>query len=147
MNEKLPGLFLCNVRPMTQDESKLFLTITMMENKGGDALKDVDKTLREKEVFPYMVMVSRLEAFKQAFSPTLDIGIGPQVFCALVSDRPGKVVMWAHTLNEIFVRLGRQINLSDWTFERLRRLYRAFQGHPRHPGGWSSARTTAGIVG
>ena len=114
MNEKLPGLFNCKVRPMTQDESKLFLSISFMEMKGVDVLQKLDKEIREKQDFLYMVMTSRLEAFKEV-SPTLDIGIGPQMFCTMISDRPGKVVMWAHTLNELFVKHGRQVTLHDWT--------------------------------
>lgn len=118
MNEKLPGLFDCKVRPMTKDESKLFIHLTMMEmdfqRKGGEALRGIDKDLREKDVFPYMVMVKRLGVFKEHLSPTLDIGIAPQVWCSMISDRPAKIVMWAHTLNEIFVKTGRPVTLADW---------------------------------
>ena len=115
MNEKLPGLFDCKVRPLTDEESKVFIRISMMEMQGEDALKAMDKTLRDNKVFPYMVMVKRLEAFKEHFSPTLDIDIGAQVFCSMIANSPGKIVMWAHTLNELFVRQGRKVTLSDWT--------------------------------
>jgi len=113
MNEKLPGLFDCKVRPLTKDESMLFLQVSLMEMKGGDALQKIDKEIREKQDFLYMVMTSRLESFKE-ISPTLDVGIGPQMFCTMISDRPGKIVMWAHTLNELFVKQGRQVTMSDW---------------------------------
>ena len=116
MNEKLPGLFNCKVRPLTKDESGLFLNISLMEMKGVEILQKLDKTVREKQDFLYMVMTTRLEAFKE-ISPTLDIGIGPQLFCTLISDRPGKIVMWAHTLNELFVQQGRQVTLADWTMK------------------------------
>ena len=117
MNEKLAGLFKCKTRPMTKDESEFLLMVLFAEMQGGDALKDMDKAIREKEVFPHMVMTKRLEVFKEHVSPTLDIGLGPQMFCAMLSDRPGKVVMWAHTLNEMFVKLGRQVMLKDWVEE------------------------------
>jgi len=116
MNKKLPGLFDCKVRPMTEEESKLFITVSLLEMKGGDTLQKLEKTFLEKQDFLYTVMTTRLEAFKK-ISPTLDIGIGPKIFCTLISDRPGMVVMWAHTLNELFVKQGKQVTLSDWTMK------------------------------
>ena len=115
MNPKLPGLVGCKVRPMTEDESKMFISLTLEEMRDEKALGLMDRDLREKQVFPYMVLTKRLEAFKKHFSPTLDIGIAPQIFCAMLSNSPGKAVMWAHTLNELHIKLGRKVTLGDWT--------------------------------
>jgi hypothetical protein len=113
--EKLPGLFGCKTRKMTDNESKLFITLTMMEMKGGDALQKLDKDLHDKEVFSHQVISKRLEYFKATFSPKLDIGIAPKVWCAMISNSPGQIVMWAHTLNELFVRLGHKVTMLEWT--------------------------------
>lgn len=118
MNEKLPGLFKCKVRPLTKEESEMYIRLTLAEMGGNDEyFAGLDKHLREKGVFPYMVMVHRLEAFKENFNPKLDIGIALQVFLASICDRPGKVVMWAHTLNEMFVKLGHKVTMGDWANE------------------------------
>lgn len=118
MNDKLPGLFGCKVRQMTHEESETFLTLLINElEKQDDYFKFINKQLQDDAVFQYLVMVNRLEAFKQNFSPTLDIGIPVLVFLSSICDSPGQIVMWAHTLNEMFVKLGHKVTLSDFAKE------------------------------
>jgi len=113
MQGKIKSLLNCKVREMTLEESKLFLML-MMAEKNLDGIKNIDKKLKEDNFFPYMVMLKRLEAFKQLHSPTLDIDIAPQILCAMLSKNPAQVVMWAYTLNDLFVHLGRKVTLSDF---------------------------------
>lgn len=117
MNEKLPGLFNCKSRILTPDEAKTLLQLLFLEMKNPKALVDMDKTLRDKNMFQYQVLAKRLEVFKQHFSPTLDIGIGVQVFCSSLCSLPGMAVMWAYTLNELFVKLGHKVSFQDWVTE------------------------------
>lgn len=112
--DKLGSLLGCEVRPMTEDESKVFLTLMMSE--GTDAITNFDEGLREKEVFPYMVLVKRLEAYKK-LSPKMEINTAVQILCGLLSDRPGTSVLWAYTLNEIFVKIGKEVTIEDWINE------------------------------
>ena len=116
MNGKLQGLSGCQVRPMTDDESRLLLTLICAARNGKD-LPEMEKQLRDSRCMSYLILTSRLEAFKKGFSPTLDIDVAVQIFCALLCDRPGKVVMWAYTLNEMFVKQGRKVTMEDWINE------------------------------
>jgi hypothetical protein len=90
------------------------MSLTLAEVANNGDLEGMDEDIRESKLFSYMVLTKRLEVFKAKFSPKLEIGLAPQIFCAMISDRPGKVVMWAHTLNEMFVKLGRKVTLADW---------------------------------
>lgn len=115
MNGKIASLLRTETRPLTQDESKML--ITLLCHKDDDGLIPLDEVIRKDNVFPYMVMVKRLDTFKKMFSPKLEIGLGPQIFCALTSNNPAKVVMWAYTLNEIFLKCGHKVTLEDWINE------------------------------
>lgn len=77
----------------------------------------MEKQLRDSRCMSYLILTSRLEAFKTGFSPTLDIDVAVKIFCALLCDSPGKVVMWAYTLNELFVKQGRKVTMEDWINE------------------------------
>lgn len=116
MNGKLQGLSGYKVRPMTEDESRLLLTL-ICAARNSKALEEMEKQLRETRCMSYLILTNRLEAFKNGFSPTLDIDVGVKIFCALLCDRPGKVVMWAYTLNELFVKQGRKVTMEDWINE------------------------------
>lgn len=113
------GLLDCKVEPMSEEESKSFMYLMMTEmgiQKGKikpDFLDKMDADL--KDCKGYQILKTRLESFKKNFSPTLDVGILPQIFCALKSDRPAVVVMWAYTLNEIFVKTGKPVTMAALT--------------------------------
>jgi hypothetical protein len=111
---KLESLLGCEVRPMTEDESRVLVTLLMTRDSGTITKFDAD--LRDKDVFPYLVLVGRLEAFKK-LSPKLDIDMPVQILCGLLCDRPGNSVMWAYTLNEMFVKLGKKVTMGDWIEE------------------------------
>ena len=131
------GLLDCKVEPMNEEMSKLFLQLsfTEMSVQSGKAKPDVVTGMDEhlKDSPGYQILKTRLEAFKKNFSPTLDIGILPQVFCALMCDRPGTVVMWAYTLNEIFVKSGQPVTMAalanafPWGFPTEDEMHKAWE--------------------
>jgi len=110
------GYLGCKTEPMDDDTSMLFLNLTVAEMaiKSGrkpDDTSEMDAKL--SDAFHYQVLKKRLEVFKQHFSPTLDVGILPQIFCALISKTPAEAVMWAFTLNEIFVKTGQPVTIQS----------------------------------
>ena len=94
--KKWNGLLGCKGEPMNDDTTKLFLQLMMTEmgiqsgKTSPDVLKEMDEGL--KGHFPYQVLKTRLEAFKKRCSPTMDVGVLPQIFCGLISNSPGKSV-------------------------------------------------------
>ena len=111
----MTGLLGCKTEPMNDDISKLFINLTLTEmaiSSGRQPNNTSDMDAKLADCFPYQVLKKRLEVFKQHFSPSLDISILPQIFCALISDRPAVAVMWAFTLNEIFVKTGKQVTMQ-----------------------------------
>lgn len=119
--KKWNGLLGCKGEPMSTEMSMIFLNFTMTEMSVGsgkakpEVVMEIDKKL---ENYPlYQILKKRLEVFKENFSPNLDVGILPMAFCATISDRPGSVVMWAYTLNEIFVKTGKPVTMEALTQE------------------------------
>lgn len=117
MEKKLQSLLGCKTRRMTEDESKLLLHLLMLDmHKKGDAILKIDDDLREREVFVYLVLSKRLEGFN-TISPKLEVDTAVQIMCTMLCDTPGKAVIWAYTLNELFVKLGHEVAMDDWVNE------------------------------
>lgn len=114
MKGKLKSLMGCETRPMSEEETKIMLVLIW--TKEDDKLAEIDQQLREKKCFQYMVMVKRLECLK-AISPNVEIGFGPKIFCSLISQTTGQVVMWSYTLNEMFLKYGHKITMNDFVEE------------------------------
>lgn len=116
---KYEGLLGCKGKPMTEDESRTFLTLMMMEmnietgKTKPELLAQMDKDL--EGCLGYQILKSRLALFKEKFSPTMQVEVLPQILCALMCDRPGNAVMWAYTLNEIFIKTRKPVTLKSVT--------------------------------
>ena len=116
--KKWNGLLDCKTRPMTNDESMAFLNLIMMEmgiQEGKTPADIVTKMDADLEgCMPYQILKRRLEAFKQSLSPTLDVGVLPMVLCSSLCESPGKAVLWAYTLNEIFAKTGQPVTIRNF---------------------------------
>jgi hypothetical protein len=112
------GLTGAETSPMTEQESHYLVSLTFMEksfDKGsgqeipGNAPPEVHEEFMSH--FPYAVLYKRLEVFGNVdkFSiPTLAL-------CGLISKSPGDAVMWAYTLNYIYVASGvEQVDLLEF---------------------------------
>ena len=102
----------CKVRPMTDEESRMFINLTFSEMDGEEILKGIAKDLKDKNCLSYQILDKRLETFKKHFSPDLDIGLGLAIFCSMLCENPAMAVQWAFTLNEMWVKSGEKVTLK-----------------------------------
>lgn len=84
-----PNLLDCEVRQMNPVETEAFFVITMKEKAQVDLLPNFE------ELFLFKILKARIEAC----SPKTRVNNYVLGFLALVSDRPGKVVMFAWMLH------------------------------------------------
>jgi hypothetical protein len=89
------------LRPMTEGESKMLITLTLSgqsvaefkEPKTADQLEEFFSAHESKMPFLLAVLVGRLKLSKGKFSPDVVL------LTAGLSSTPGEAVMWAYTLH------------------------------------------------
>ena len=97
------GFLGCAVEAMDQKGSEVFLSLCMAEMNGDRAHATAAITDFEEKSWVFKVMISRLTALSEAeISPWALMLIGSML------DTPAKAVLWAYTLDLIYVDNGRK---------------------------------------
>jgi len=86
---------------LSEETMKMFIIISMMEKTKEPIPEEAIGT------FLYQVLAKRLAYFK--------IPVNSHAICLIASmiDSPGKAVMWAYTLNEIYRIVAKEITIED----------------------------------
>lgn len=100
------------IRPMTDSESRLFLTLMFQQDVVGtpEELRAglVEKFGKDAEIFQLSVMLQRLEYAR----PIQSYSLHSILFVCDISDRVGVVVQWAYTLFEETRKAGQVVDMK-----------------------------------
>jgi len=99
----LLGLSPDGVRPMTLDESKVLISLTMMTEEDA---APIEAELAED--IGYQILNKRLEYYG------VKVEVRAKLWVSSLCDRPGTVVMWAYTLM-LLSRVHTPVSLTDLT--------------------------------
>lgn len=103
-----PGLAGMEVRPMTEEESKVYISMYLAPDEKGEELHP---ELVQK-IFCYAVLYKRLEVFGIADKVKKQL----MFFLAILCDSPGKAVMWAYTLAYMYAKGGRVLDMTEFAY-------------------------------
>jgi len=103
------GLLGAPVRPLTQDESKMFIATSMKESQVS--FEETDAMAASS--LQYRIIRTRMMNMADRITPAL------AVFVASICDRPGNAVMWAYTLCCMAAKKPDKeaVDIMDWTME------------------------------
>jgi hypothetical protein len=104
---KIESLINTKKRNMTTEESKLFISLYMMEENKNEKINDI------KGKFLYHILSKRLKYYQIPVSPYLI------TFICCIIDSPGKAVMWAYTLAEMYSDQQKEIDFNRFSFSEF----------------------------
>ncbi len=100
-------------RPMSIDETELFVRCTFAEKAERDEKGDL--TPLNASIASELGAVGKIMHKRwECFSPEVKVSVPCAIFVLTLADgSPGKVVMWAYTLNRMYQRKRDIINMDD----------------------------------
>jgi hypothetical protein len=113
-----------DIRPLTNDESQVFMTLLMAEQeaeKEPGGLKPFDRqnmdNNRRPDVLKEMASGFGFRVFAARMHPTTQLSQELFIFLLTTMKSPGEAVMWCYTLHRMFQAEQKLLTIGDWANE------------------------------